>query len=102
MKELQIKIRLIEEDVCYYPDDFQKIRFCGLQTSRGERYFRSNWADSIDNYKFWYPFVGGKDASVFTTIRSAVDIIRLYDAGCSFFSFGSAEELYTWMARRNL
>lgn len=98
MKELQIKIKPAGENVCYYPEDFQKIRFCGLQTSQKKRYFRSNWADSRDNYKFWYPFVGGSDASVFVTIHSAEDIIRLIDSGCQFFSFGTAQEMYRWMA----
>lgn len=102
MKELQIKIRPKEEDVCYFPDEFQKIRFCGLEIPQGGgRYFRINWASSEDNFKFWYPFVGGYDAGAYTVIRSGDDIIRLYDEGCRFYSFESITELYDWMCAGN-
>ena len=98
MKELQIKIRPKEEDVCYYPDEFKRIKFLGIESQCGNHYFRANWASSESNYGFWYPFVGGAEATVFTTIRSEEDINRLYDMGCKFFSFGTAREMYQWLA----
>ena len=97
MKELQIKIRPKEADVCYYPDEFNKIRFLGIECPRGSRYFRANWASTENEAAFWYPFVGGAGASVYTTIRTAQDINRLYDVGCKFFSFQTAEEMYRWL-----
>ncbi len=95
MKELQVKIRPKEEDVCYYPEGFQKVLFLGLQEPDGDRYFRVNWASS--GHDFWYPFAGGKNGGIYTTISSEETIIRLITEGCKFFSFETAEEMYRWL-----
>ena len=97
MKELQVKIRPKEEDICFYPDDLKKIKFLGLQTKTGGRYFRTNWASSENDYVFWYPFVGGAEATVYTTLRSEENMAVLLRTGCKFFSFESAEEMYLWL-----
>ena len=97
MKELQIKIRPREEDICYFPEDFQKVKFLGLELNTRQRYFRVNWASSENNNAFWYPFVGGTDATLYTDVRAECDMNRLLRAGCRFYSFETAEEMYRWL-----
>jgi len=97
MKKLQVEVRPKNEDVCFYPEDFQRIKFLGLQILDGTRYFRVNWASTENNYTFWYPFVGGVDAALYADIRAECDINRLLKAGCNFFSFETAEEMYRWL-----
>ena len=102
MKKLTIKIAPKEENICYYPRDFKEVRFLGVQTSSGERYFRVNWATTESDSIFWYPFVGGKNAGVWCTIRQEDKIQRLLKSGCSFFSFDSPRELYVWIGNASL
>ena len=96
MKELQVKVRPKWGDICFYPEDFQKVKFLGVEIS-GTRYFRVNWGSTENGYAFWYPFVGGTEALLYTTIKTESDINRLLKNGCKFFSFETAIEMYRWV-----
>ncbi len=98
MEKLQVEVSSKQQDICYYPEDFNKIIFLGMQTPDKERYCKNNWASSESGSAFWYPFVGGENCSIYTTVRSGTKIQELLDDGCLFFSFDSARELYTWMS----
>lgn len=98
MKELNVVIQEKVPDICYWPDDFGKIKFLGFQTKSGEKYFRSNWCTTESNSVFWYPLVGGIDALVWTTVHNKTDIEDLLRCGGKFFSFDSAKEMYRWMS----
>jgi len=81
------------------PEQLCKLdKFLGLETPKGRRYVRNTWCSSQDNFKFWYPFVGGPESSVYTCIEGPGDIIRLVSDGCKFFEFETANEMYSWMA----
>ncbi len=98
MRKLNVKVRPLEMDVCFYPEDFCKIQFLGVETKSGDRYFRTNWASAEDNSAFWYPFCGGITASVWNTVRSTKDMQGMLDSGCTFYFFATAKSLYLWMA----
>uniref|UniRef100_A0A6M3KD80 Uncharacterized protein n=1 Tax=viral metagenome TaxID=1070528 RepID=A0A6M3KD80_9ZZZZ len=97
MKELQVKVRPKCEDICFFPEDFQKIKFLGLEIPNGTRYFRVNWGSTENNYAIWYPFVGGAGASLYANIRTECDINRLLKKDYKFFSFETGIEMYRWL-----
>ncbi len=102
MKKIKYIFKEYEKDVVLkvFPDDFKRQKFLGLQTKDGERYFRSNWYISENKFFFWYPFVGGRELSVWVVIRTEKDLKRLLKSGCTFWAFDDVGEVYEWMANQ--
>ncbi len=95
MRQLKVLTRI---DIVT-PKDLCRLNIhLGLETPSGERYVRNVWASSQDDFKFWYPFVGGPKSTVYTCIMNEGDILRLIDKGCKFYDFETVKEMYQWMA----